>query len=56
MLMLCAVFALLLLQPACSHSSTQTPPAGTPAGSYPLVITATSGSDTKSANVNLTVP
>ena len=30
--MFCLLFALLLLQPACSSSSSQTPVSGTPAG------------------------
>ena len=56
-LMLCMLFALLLLQPACSSSSTAPPTTGTPAGTYPITVTATSGtSDTKSQGIQLTVP
>ncbi len=56
MLLLCVVFALLALLPACSSSSTQPPVSGTPAGTYPIVVNASAGSDTKSATVYLTVP
>jgi uncharacterized repeat protein (TIGR01451 family) len=55
-LMFCAVFALLLLQPACSSTSNQPPVSGTPAGIYTVTVTATSGSDTKSQNITLSVP
>jgi hypothetical protein len=51
-----ALFGLLLLQPACSGSSTQAPVSGTPAGVYTVTVTATAGSDTKSQNVTLSVP
>jgi uncharacterized repeat protein (TIGR01451 family) len=56
MLLLCMLFTMLLLQPACSTSSTQTPPSGTPAGTYPIIIAATAGSDTKNATISLNVP
>ncbi len=56
MLLLCALFALLLLQPACSHTATQPPVSGTPAGTYPITIAATAGSDTKNFPITLTVP
>jgi hypothetical protein len=56
LMLLGLVFALILLQPACSGSSLQPPPAGTPAGSYNVIVTATSGSDTKSASIGLVVP
>jgi len=52
----CAMFSLLLLLPACSHGTTQVPSTGTPPGTSTLTITATSGSDTKSTTVTLTVP
>ncbi len=55
-LLFCALFGLLLLQPACSKSSSQTPVSGTPSGTYTITVTATSGSDTKSQNVTLLVP
>lgn len=55
-LMLCALFALLLLQPACGGSSTQAPVSGTPPGVYTITVTGTSGSDSKSASITLSVP
>jgi uncharacterized repeat protein (TIGR01451 family) len=55
-LLFCVLFGLLLLQPACSGSSTQAPVSGTPAGVYTVTVTATAGSDTKSQNVTLSVP
>jgi uncharacterized repeat protein (TIGR01451 family) len=51
----CALFALVMLQPACHSSPTTTPSSGTPAGTYTLTITATSGSLTESTTVNLQV-
>ena len=57
MLLLCAVFSLSLLLPSCSHTSTQPPVVGTPAGTYTLTVTATgAGSDTKSYTIQLVVP
>lgn len=56
MLMLCALFGLILLQPACSGTSTQPPVSGTPAGTYQVIVSATSGSDTKTFPIYLTVP
>ena len=55
-LMLFAVFGLLVLLPACTHSSTQAPVSGTPAGSYTITVTAAAGTDSKSQTVTLTVP
>ena len=55
-LMFCALFAMLLLQPACSSTTSQAPVSGTPAGTYTVTVTATSGSDTKSQNITLSVP
>jgi hypothetical protein len=55
--LLCLISALILLQPACSGgNNAQPPPTGTPAGTYTIVVTATSGSDAKSASVGLVVP
>jgi len=54
--MLCTVFALLFLLPACSHAITQTPVSGTPAGTYTITVTASSGTDSKSQAVTLSVP
>jgi hypothetical protein len=56
MLLLCALFLIVLPLPSCSHATVTPPTAGTPAGTYQLTITATSGSDSKSQQVNLTVP
>lgn len=55
-LMLCAVFSMLLLVPACSSSKTQTPVSGTPAGNYTITVTAASGSDSKTRTIGLSVP
>ncbi len=49
------VFALVILLPACSKTKQVIPVTGTPAGSYPLQVTATSGSFTQSAGFSLTV-
>jgi uncharacterized repeat protein (TIGR01451 family) len=55
--LLCLVCALILLQPACSGGNNlQPPPTGTPAGTWPITVTATSGGDTKSAAISLVVP
>ncbi|HVR24470.1 MAG TPA: SBBP repeat-containing protein [Candidatus Polarisedimenticolia bacterium] len=53
--LLWTLFALLILQPACSKSKQQQTVTGTPAGSYPLSVTATSGSFSQSQGFNLTV-
>ncbi len=55
-LMFCALFGLLFLQPACSTTSTQPPVSGTPAGVYTITVNATSGGDTKNQSVTLQVP
>jgi hypothetical protein len=54
--MLCALSLMLLLIPACSHSTTQTPVSGTPSGGYSVIVTAASGTDSKSQTVTLNVP
>jgi len=54
--LLCLVLGMLILLPACSHTTTQPPASGTPAGTYTLTVTATSGSDSKSQSFTLTVP
>ncbi|HEY3615875.1 MAG TPA: SBBP repeat-containing protein [Candidatus Sulfotelmatobacter sp.] len=56
MFILCAVLSLLLFLPACSKTTTQAPVSGTPPGRYTVTVTATSGTDTKSQSVTLTVP
>ncbi len=55
-LMLCALFALLLLVPACSSSKTQPPVSGTPAGNYNITVTSAAGTNSKTQTVGLTVP
>jgi uncharacterized repeat protein (TIGR01451 family) len=55
LLMLSLFFALLLLQPACSGSTTPVPVSGTPSGVYPLTVTATSGSFSQTVPFQLTV-
>jgi uncharacterized repeat protein (TIGR01451 family) len=54
-LLLCMLFALLLLQPACSSKSTTTAVGGTPAGTYTITLTATSGTATHNYPFTLTV-
>jgi len=56
LIMLSVLFALVLLQPSCS-GGTKTPPtvSGTPSGTYPFTVTATSGTFTRSASFSLTV-
>ena len=56
MFLLCGMFAMLLLLPACSSKNTQAPVSGTPPGNYTITVTATSGSDTKSQTITLLVP
>ncbi len=53
--LLWTVFSLIVLLPACTQAKEQPTITGTPAGSYPLQVTATSGSFTKSAGFSLTV-
>ncbi|MFZ1929210.1 MAG: SBBP repeat-containing protein [Candidatus Sulfotelmatobacter sp.] len=53
--LLWTVFSLIVLLPACSKAKEQPTITGTPAGSYPLQVTATSGSFTRSAGFSLTV-
>ena len=54
-LMLSVFFALVLLQPSCSSNKTPTPVSGTPSGVYPLTVTVTSGSFSRTAPFLLTV-
>jgi len=50
------IAGIILLQPACGSSSSTAPPGGgTPAGTYQLNITATSGSDSHTVQVTLIV-
>lgn len=55
LLLLCSIFSLLVLLPACSHGVVQPPVSGTPAGTYQINVTGTSGSDAKSQQIVLTV-
>jgi uncharacterized repeat protein (TIGR01451 family) len=55
LLMLSVFFALVLLQPSCSGNKTPVPVSGTPSGIYPLTVTVTSGSFSKSVPFQLTV-
>jgi uncharacterized repeat protein (TIGR01451 family) len=55
LLALSVLFALVLLQPSCSSGTTPMPTSGTPSGTYPLTVTATSGTLSKSASFQLTV-
>jgi uncharacterized repeat protein (TIGR01451 family) len=55
-LMMCIVFGLLLLLPACGGSTTQAPVSGTQPGVYTITVTGTSGTDSKSASITLSVP
>jgi uncharacterized repeat protein (TIGR01451 family) len=52
---LTAFFALTLLLPACSSNKTQPTVSGTPSGTYPMTVTATSGTYTKTAPFSVTV-
>ncbi len=55
-MMFCALFAMILLQPSCSKSTSVPPASGTPSGNYNITVTATSGSDVKSQVISLLVP
>jgi hypothetical protein len=55
-LMLCTLFGLLLLVPACSSTKTQPPVSGTPAGNYTITVTSAAGTDSKTQTIGLTVP
>ena len=55
LLMLSLFCTLVLLQPSCGGSKTPVPVSGTPSGLYPLSVTATSGSFSKTVPFQLTV-
>jgi Beta-propeller repeat/Domain of unknown function DUF11 len=54
-LLFLVLMTLLLLQPACGGSSSSTTTTGTPAGTYTVVITATSGTFSQTTPISLTV-
>ncbi len=56
LLLFCALWALLVIQPACSGTTPAPPTSGTPAGTSTITVTAASGSDSKSQGIQLTVP
>jgi len=56
LLMMCVLFGLIWLQPACSGGTTPPPQGGTPPGTYNLVITASGGTYSKNQTVQLVVP
>ncbi len=49
------ILAMVMFLPACTQPATQPPATGTPAGTYTVTITATSGTDVKNYTVALTV-
>lgn len=53
---LCVLFGLLALQPACGGTKTPTAVSGTPAGTYTITVTATSGTLSHNTTLTLTVP
>ncbi len=55
-LLLCTMFSMLLLLPACAQMNQQAPASGTPPGNYTITVTAASGSDSKSQTIVLVVP
>jgi len=54
-LLILLVMTLIALQPACSHSSSTTINAGTPAGTYAITVSATSGTFSQTQLVQLVV-
>jgi uncharacterized repeat protein (TIGR01451 family) len=56
LLMLCVLFGLIGLQPACHGGTTPPPAGGTPPGTYNLVVTAAGGTYSKNQTVQLVVP
>jgi len=56
LLMICVLFGLIWLQPACTGGTTPPPQGGTPPGTYNLVVTASGGTFSKNQTVQLVVP
>ncbi len=54
--LLLLVIGQLLPLPGCATVQTQPPPTGTPPGTYSITVTASSGTDSKSVPIQLTVP
>jgi hypothetical protein len=54
-LMMTAFFSLIMFQAGCGSSSTTTTTSGTPAGTYNLTVTATSGTATRTQQIILVV-
>ena len=54
-LALLALAAMFTLEPGCSSNRTTVPPIGTPPGTYPITVTATSGSFSRNATFTLQV-
>jgi len=55
LLMLLLLVSLIAVQPACSHSSSTTINSGTPAGTYAVTVSATSGSFSQTNQISLVV-
>jgi hypothetical protein len=55
LLLVLAVVGLIAMQPACSHSSSTTINSGTPAGTYAVSVSATSGSYSQTQQMTLVV-
>jgi uncharacterized repeat protein (TIGR01451 family) len=56
LLMMCALFGLVLLQPACNGGTTPPITGGTPPGTYNLVVSASGGTFSKNQTIQLVVP
>jgi hypothetical protein len=56
LLMLCVIFGLVWLQPACNSATTPPITGGTPPGTYNLVVSASGGTFSKNQTIQLVVP
>jgi uncharacterized repeat protein (TIGR01451 family) len=56
LLMMCVLFGLVLLQPACNGGTTPPITGGTPPGTYNLVVSASGGTFSKNQTIQLVVP